>query len=657
MGGLSQLPQAIQRPTPVSVLGPGEVRWRGEELTDETALQIVLSDVQLGERFTQSHNASIDWENWDNLYRAIPQKDTWAGTEAPKAALALPVILEAIEKLMPAIYLAFFSDKQPFLLQPMGRTTAAIARAHAHILMWAIKQSDFQEQMRRTIKSALLYGTTMARVGWKVTSQQKDKYTISKDGQTVTRTVQEHEINHPTCEHVEVRNLILDHKLRQQDCRKATYLCGQFFMSAQEVADLAADDTYKNIPTTEELTQALALAAEATPDSMMASKYMTWRDLQATKQNEATSVDPTKQPLEILEYVSDTHIITVLERLIVIRNDINEDRSKNYFSCNFIDVPGSYYGFGVGKLLASEQLLQTGIINKLLDSLVLVLSPSFTEEKGLANGSQQIRMAPGKVFSSVGKLTPIVVPDLTQPATEAIAASEARAARRVGANGGDNMPTQAMRTAEGVNAFERGLIDKLQYFIEIFANLVFVPVLESMLEICKRNLQPKDIRQILADAEAKLYISNILDVYNGQVSISTLTSTKLAARRVASQMVSMILQAAQSAPFQTALAAQSKKFDVVEFMDEVLDLMGWDPDSFIVDASPDEVNRMMQMQPGVAAAQAKQQENSQDLQNQLQVVQAQGQMRAGVQAIKFALEQSGKESDRTEALPPSVPGV
>lgn len=656
MGGFQSLPQAITQPTPVPVLNPDQVAWAGEALDDDTALQIVLSDVQKAEQQTQSHNAAIDWENWDNLYRAIPQKNTWPGTEAARAALALPVILEAIEKLMPAIYLAFFSDKQPFIMEGMGKTTAEAARANAHLLMWGIKQADFQEQFRRGLKSALLYGTLIFRTGWKVEKQQRD--TFKFNGNKVERQVEEFEISHPTAELVEIRNALVDARCRQQDCRKgASYIIGQYFYTAAEIDELSSDDTYKNIPTRDQLTDALALAAEATPDSMMASKYLTWRDLQSAKQNETTSVDPTKQPLEVLEYVSDTHIITVLERLIVIRNDVNKDRSKNHFSCNFIDVPGSFYGFGVGKLLASEQLLQNSVINKMLDAVALILSPAFTEEKGLATGSQQIRLSPGKVFSTVGKLTPVPIPNIIPEATEVLSQSEARAARRVGANGGDDMPTQAMRTAEGVNAFQRGLIDKLQYFIEIVSNLVFIPALESILEICKRNLQPDEIKQILSDADANLVINDILDVYNGKVSITTLSSTKLAARRAAAQLVPLILQATQSQPFNVALAAQNKKFDLVEFMQEVFDLMGWDTESFIVDATPQEVQQMMQMQPGVAAAQAKQQENENQLNDQLQVVQAQGQMRAGVQAVKFALEQAGKQSDRTEALPPSIPGV
>src|SRR6185503_5481154 len=197
-----------------------------------------------------------------------------------------------------------------------------------------------------------------------------------------------------------------------------------------------------------------------------------------------------------------------------IRNEATEFGRTTLLSTSFIDVPGAMYGFGVSKLLAGEQYLQTSVVNSWLDVAALGLNPAFTAEQGLQTTSQNVKVSPGKILTGP-KLTPIPVPDVGPQALQIIETSEIRAARRVGANGADNMPTQALRTAQGVQAFNEGVVDKLQNFIEKFSERVFIPALEAFLDIIHNNLQPADINKILTELEGKAYQGDsILDVYN-----------------------------------------------------------------------------------------------------------------------------------------------
>jgi hypothetical protein len=231
----------------------------------------------------------------------------------------------------------------------------------------------------------------------------------------------------------------------------------------------------------------------------------------------------------------------------------------------------------------------------------------------------------------------------------AIASSEQRANRRVGANGGDNVPTQALRTAEGVNSFNQGIVDKLQYAIEIFADMVFIPALEAFLDVCKDNLQPDDINNILSEEDGKTYIGDILGVYNGSCQVQVLSSTKLASRRAAAQLAPLLLQLVGQQPFHDSLTAQNKKFDYEEFVSEVMDLSGWDSGKLIVPASPEEVQQAMAMtmQKSAGAEQAKVQGaaqlQDQAHQNKLQEIEATGMERAGVLVVKHALAESSSQ--------------
>jgi hypothetical protein len=519
-----------------------QTAFEGEKQSDQAALSLVLGDVQIAEAYVSSKKLTTDWETADNNYRAFGVPKNWPGTESPRAGLCPPVVMEAVEKLMPTLMLAFFSDPKPFLLERMGKTTPAVARMWEHVLAWAVKESGFKEGIRQCLKSALLYGMCFARWGWKTEERKKKSYAFNINRKVVKRE-DPYEISHPTFENIEIRKILVDPSLREQDCRKGRYVIAQIFTDANCLDELRNDDTYKNIPTREQLKDILAAGSEATTDSMGAAKNMSWRDNQAAKETDAQSVDPLKQPLELLEYVAGDRVIVVLQRKIVIRNDFSGFDRTTFLSCAFIDVPGSMYGFGVSKLLGGEQYLQTDVLNKWLDGAALQLAPAFTAEQGLQTTSQQVKVSTGKILTGP-KLTPIPVPDLGPAAMNLLQTSENRAARRVGANGGSDMPTQAMRTAEGVNAFGQDVVNKTQYFIEIFSELVFIPALEAFIDICKDRLQPEDIKRILSAADEKLWAEmeqDPLSFYSAECNINVLSSTKLAARRNAAQLLPLIM--------------------------------------------------------------------------------------------------------------------
>jgi hypothetical protein len=622
-----------------------QTAFDGEIQADKAALALVLGDVQIAESYVSSKNLTKEWENADNNYRAFGIPKNWPGTESPRAGLCPPVVMEAVEKLMPTLMLAFFSDSKPFLLERMGKTTAEVARMWEHVLAWAVKESGFKEGIRQCLKSALLYGMCFARWGWKTEERKKKTYTFTQD-RKVVKGEKSYEISHPTFENIEIRKILVDPSLREQDCRKGRFVVAQIITDANGLDELRNDDTYKNIPTREELRDILSAGSEATTDSMPAAKNMSWRDKQAAKETDAQSVDPLKQPLELLEYVAGDRVIVVLQRKIVIRNDFSGFDRTTFLSCAFIDVPGSMYGYGVSDLLGGEQYLQTDVLNKWLDSAALQLCPAFTAEQGLQTTSQQVKVSTGKILTGP-KLTPIPVPDLGPAAMNLLQTSENRAARRVGANGGSDMPTQAMRTAEGVNAFGQDVVNKTQYFIEIFGGLVYIPALEAFMDICKDRLQPEDVKRILSTADEALWNEmdqNPLAFYSAECNINVLASTKLAARRNAAQLLPLLMNLAAAPNVQDSLTAAGDKFNYKELLDEAIDLTGWDIESLITKATPEEIKRAMAIQaPQPSKAEIDAQSKQQDQQNALGQIEETGVVKAGVKAIELSMKHAMEE--------------
>lgn len=622
-----------------------------------TALKLVQQNILVAERYVGSKRIPTDMDRIDNLYRAFIAPKNWPNTNQPRAHLGVPLILETIEQVISQIHMAFWGDPDgPFVITSTGKTPARAARAMGKVAKFCLKASRAKEEFRKTLKSTLLYPQGVIRWGWQPYTHSRHEW-CRVDGK-LKHDVKYTDMVIPCAENVELRNFWVDPGLRNQDVRNAKWVIAQFYTDGYGLRDLAEDDRFRNIPTEEELRTILANTRdEKATDSGAGTKQVTYREYQAEPEPDAESADPMNQPLEILEMVTPDQVICVLQRKIVIRLEDNEFGEINFNSSAFIDVPGSWFGFGIGKLLEGDQRFAAGIINAWIDGLSLALQPVWHRKKGVGAMSQNISVAPGKVVNDDGDLAQLPVDAKTQESLTAIEATEARAARRVGANGGEGMPNQAMRTAEGVQAFSAGVQTRLQYFIDIWSDLVFIPVIEHYIELAKQKLTEEHIKCILDDADEKAYEGDLLEIYNGTFCIDVSPATKLAAKRAMAQLLPTLMQFFQSEPVQNALMAQNKKVDFVELAEQAMNLTGWPSDDIIVDASPQEVQQYMQTQPGVMAAQLQAKNQAQLQQNQLEQIEAKGQANAGVAVVKHILEQSAQpEPSGTGALADQLAG-
>src|SRR6185312_14506853 len=446
----------------------------------------------------------------------------------------------------------------------------------------------FKEGSRLTLKSILTYGFGCGFDGWAVDEIEERKYIKDAEGR-ITRKNSSKVIQKPTYENGNLRNVIFDPSCNCQDPNSGRWIAKRITISAYDLDDMREDETYKNIPSREELALILANKEEPAEDSMQPLKLNQTREYQAQDDKLPTSKDPLNAPLELIEYRTRDRIITALQRKIVIRNEVNKSGSLSVHGCAFIDVLNSLFGFGVPALLNGEQRFQQGVLNTWVDSLALLLNPSFQQVKGMGSTGQNISIAPGRVVSTESELKPLVVPDVSGTAETAIEASQQRAFRRIGAEGGTNMPSQALRTGSGVQAFQGDITQRLQYFMEQYLNLVFVPVLKAFVIHCKDNLQPEQVNQILSHEQGKEYAADVLDIYNADFEIEIIAGVKLTTKQAAAQMAPIILQAMANSAIQQSLQIQGKKFDYATFTEEWFELMGWDTEEFFIPMTPDDL--------------------------------------------------------------------
>jgi hypothetical protein len=183
--------------------------------------------------------------------------------------------------------------------------------------------------------------------------------------------------------------------------------------------------------------------------------------------------------------------------------------------------------------------------------------------------------------------------------------------------------------------------ERLQYFLEIFTEIVFQPVLEAYLEMCADKLEPEQINQILVEADGKAYQGDILDVYNATCSIQLNCTGKLSARAAAAQLVPQIIALLSNAAVQQSLQVQGKKFDYQELLTEALGLMNWNPDTLIVDMTPQDEQRAAQQNPAMIKGQMDQQLEGIKQQNAIQQIEEKGYVQAGVAAMRQAFKEHG----------------
>lgn len=637
------LPQAIDPAVALNPIIPAdETAFAQEELDDETALGVVLSDVSTSLSYYQSKGllpAGVDLA--DDLIRAYVRPRLWSDGKA-RANMPMFVVLEAVEKIMPTLYMALFGSGkvQPFLVTPMGRTTPEAARAKGKVLYWAIKQAGLKEQMRITLKTCLSYGFCAGWDGWETKTVKKKIYEKSA-GNKVSGKWKEVEINVPTYENVPLKNFGYDPRCIEQNVHTgAQYVFKQVMISANDLQWMREDtDHFKNIPTDEELRDILSKKNEPTEDSLSTQKRAVWREFQAELDSQATTKDPLEQPLEYIEYATRDRIIGVLQRKITIRNQENERNKLPARSCAFIDVLGSAWGFGVARLLSGEQRFQQGVVNNWIDSLSLILNPVYQLLKGIGPGTQNIPVSPGKVITESGELKPLITPDVSTPAMAAIESSEARAVKRVGANGGADLPHQALRTGTGVQALTGDVVQRLQYFLEIFINNMYLPVLEEFLELCYDHLQPEQINHILTEEGEKAWEGDIIDIYNAQIDIDVLGGANLMAKYAAVQLVPQFLQMISAGPVAQQLDTQGIYFDFADYIEDTSNLMGVDSDVYFkqMTAEMKQVRDARNQAATKAAADAQLQ--NQKHQDDLEDINEKGTVQAGVALVRKAAEE------------------
>jgi hypothetical protein len=663
------LPPSTPVGTADSEIERSEVVWSPASPADKTALKLVVQDAQEDENFIWSRGIPSEWDRLDRLFLATVQMQYWEGTGIPRAHLGIPLVLEHIESITPQIITGLFQQDPPFLSQPRPGASMQLARGNDALLGWAVDSCDFREQLRLGLKSALLYGNGVWKYGWRTCTKTIIEYrrkqaqqftplgvggvtTPSEYSDEVEQVEREVEISEPTFEWIDLRHVLVSKDCRSHDIRRADHVTHRLYLTVEDLDELREYEGY-NIPDRAKLVKILFPPKEEPDDNRTETSGSTLdvdNDFRyrAEGRSVAPSVDPLKQPLEILERWDDDKVITVVAKKLVIRNAPNEFHEKPFRSVGFVDVLGSWHALGIGYLIGNEQRMQQGVQNAFLDDLSLSLNGMFVRKRGTNTPTQQLRMRPGGVIDSDDEKGVNILQRQPIPIEVfgVLSASDARAQRRTAANEmfvQGVMPAEKSsitRTRAGVDALTSGAGARLQYFVENIADLVFVPTLVAFRKLIPNKLKPSQIQSILSSELNEAWSGDVMALVNAQFDITILATAKLAARKSLAQTLPLMWQYLTAEPVIQALAQEGKKVSYSELVNMSFDVSGFpNRQDVIIDMTADDNARMQQNNPAVQQAQAKAAQAQQDHANKLDLIEEENIARSGRDVVKAGLTQ------------------
>jgi hypothetical protein len=643
---------------------------------DDPALRILIMDMESAEQSQLSKAWVAGWDQANILYQSPYSQRYWTGTMTEAASVPFYTVATSVNALVPQIINGLFYENPPFMIEERSGTTAQAARAISAILAYQLEDIDFKTELRLGTMNAVLYGTEIWAWGWeqytkvrKLYKQKNPPLNIPSsipgapdtqiDDDEYEEVVEKELVDRPTFEHiVNLKEVLVDPTLEVPDIRKAKFVIRRRYVTWKDLDKLRERPGF-DIPSQEKLLELFLPPVEPVQEAVNedATKNPLW-DIRADSRYHESTVNPFDQPLELLERTDDSTYTVVLNRKVVICNTENEYGKINYLSVNWWDVPGAFWGMGLGRTIGSEQRLQQGLTNLMLDDASLNLNSPLVRVRGKSIPTQNIRIAPGKIIDVEDKdgLKPLDRRPAVPEAQAYLVLSQARAEQVSGANeaasqgvAGPSGHSNLARSAAGANLIASGSGNRISDFVEKLCDQVLVPFLYEVYEMDRAMLPPSQFKYILNDELQHAYLTSggsVLDLLNARVKFSILAGAKMAVRRNMAQSLPLLMQTLFNAQITEQLSIAGMKIEIMEFLRMWLEAGEWKNEKdLIVPMTPQDQQRLQAMQPAAAVA-AKGQQVAQQSQQQFaqkqQLVDQENEARAARDVMRMTFEKAAE---------------
>jgi len=395
--------QAITQEEKDKVIAPAE-KW-----SDDYAGKIALADFQKMENY---RNMNHDWRfrNADELYSAWVGTKYWEGTRVPRSSLGIYVCFEQIESLLPNIIKAIFASYPPFDTSPEPNTSLAESQQVENLLLHQLERIGnglgnskirvgIRETVRRTLKSAFVYGNGITEMGWESYERERlqfmvqrkpitrqfnhpqyglIKHVVGNRPQTTIKTETE-SVNMPFAKYIPIQDFYIDQNCQSPLVQDARCAAVRELVHVDELLKYEGDKNFK-LPSRKELyewskskSSTMGDYSKSATELMRSGTY--WPTMEGT-------ADAAGQRVEIIRYVTPYRLVWVAGRKRAILNIPNPYGFINFFNLCYVDYPNRFYGFGVTDVAEGEHRLIQSIINARVDELALAIHKPIIKRKG-----------------------------------------------------------------------------------------------------------------------------------------------------------------------------------------------------------------------------------------------------------------------------------
>lgn len=566
---------------------PGEAT-KATKYTDAAAVAITTQDARTFAQWIQDKQWGLRWTEADVLYQSPRMVTAWEGQpESRRANVSDYMLLEHVNAIHPTCVKALFYQYPPFEILAYPGVDSDIVRATKALIAIVLKRIGFKQEMKQALLSDILSGTVILKRGWTCTNVIRKKRVrkapplkvqmpAGDEEVVATRDSQEFEIveetvneQWPFIEKCNISHIYVDPKHKDPDIRKAKAVIDERYVYFDDLdamrQEIKPDGTqvYK-IPSRETL-----LSFFETPaDSPKTPAAGTTVDPDGSAVHHAaprwkkTSADPLLTPIKLVERWSKDAVFVVLNDDLCIRNDENEFREPPYYSANWFDIPDAFYGIGTGRTVGQRQRVKQGATNGALDVLSMELNTPFLVARAANVPTQDIRARlgglvvvdgePSKAFSK---------PPMPEVPTEIWAMLQANAASAEASSGADSTLVQgqmsqrgrggAMRTPAGARAVIGANASKLEGPLDRFIEMVFVPFIEDVHEMCLDWMPENQIIALIGKMLGKEAGSSVdMDEFlNTEFEFEALAGAYIAAQKAMALSVPLMIQLLENGTF------------------------------------------------------------------------------------------------------------
>ena len=605
--------------------------------TDEAVLSIVVQDYLRASAWLEDRRWPLSWNESDVLYQSPRMLSVFEGSTVTRANVSRFSVAKQVNSLAPALAGAiFFNDATPFEIRPRPSTHQDTARAWKELIAELLDQIHFKQEMTYGIQGMVNQGTVIFKGGWETITEVETHYRrkeapltqempFGKPSTIFTEESDEFEAidvevtrNRPTFEKCELGTVFVDPRWASPNqLWKAKWIVHENYLNYDDLTKLRDNPDY-DIPSDDDLRAAFMSDAEVpegippTEQAMVANTSIH----HAERQDWEWSEDPLKKSMQVLEWWDRTQVRVVLQKKIVIRNGQHKMGEKPFWSANYWDIDNAGYGMGVGRIVGSDQRVETGLLNSLLDILAFAVQPEYAVARGANVPTQDqrrrlggIRMVDGMDATRAIALVqqPQVPPDAWRAIQSVVASSE-------GATGADQATVQGsipgrgssiVRSGTGAGIVGQASTTRLQSPVERIIDGVFLPFLSFVYRMVKERMPMSEIRDVLAERAEDL-TPDFQDFMDAVVKFDTLAGTRLAAKNKMAQALPFLLEVFGNQALIQQLSETGWKVNAMELVNMVLEMSEWkNKRDLVVKMTDEEKQTMMQQNQAAQQAQSK----------------------------------------------------